>query len=141
MIYLTKSSAYLTKSSAYLTKSSAYSEKSSAYFYARYIVVESLIEKLHSMDFSDEERQHLAALVDSTLHSTILDEILSHLKTEDKKLFLVKLQEDPESEKLIEFLQRRIDKVEEKIKKVSDELIQEMHEDIKKAKKIKSTKF
>ncbi|MBI2018061.1 hypothetical protein HYS92_03340 [Candidatus Daviesbacteria bacterium] len=108
------------------------------YFYQKYIVIESLVGKLHEMNLSDEERLHLATLIDSTLHHAILDEILSNLATEDKRLFLKRLEDDPSSEKMMEFLKEKIEGIEEKIKKVSDDLIQEMHEDIKKAKRIKN---
>lgn len=87
------------------------------------------------MDLSDDERIHLASLVDSTLHQAILDEILSNLSEADKKLFIHELKKDPESEKILEFLNEKIDNVEEKITKVADELVIEMHKDIKEARK------
>lgn len=104
------------------------------YFYSQYIVMESLIEELHKMDLSDKERYHLASLIDSSLHHVILNEILSNLSKEDKKLFLKLWSEDPENEKLMEFLQNKIEGIEEKITKVSQDLIDKMHEDITKAK-------
>lgn len=108
-----------------------------AYFYSRYIVIESLIEELHGMDLSEEERHHLTSLVDSSIHHVILDEILSNLSPEDKKVFLAKMSEDPENEKLMDFLSERIANVEDKIKFVSEQLIKELHKDIKKAKRVK----
>jgi hypothetical protein len=104
-------------------------------FYQKYVVIESLVEELHKMDLSDEERAHLASLIDSSLHHAILDEILSNLSEEDKKTFIKLMQEDPENEKLTEFLNGKIENVEDKIKKVSEELIKEMHKDIDEAKK------
>lgn len=104
------------------------------YFYSQYIVMESLIEELHKMDLSDEERYHLASLIDSSLHHVILNEILSNLSKEDKKLFLKLWSEDQGNEKLMEFLQNKVKGIEEKITKVSQDLIDKMHEDIKKAK-------
>lgn len=106
------------------------------YFYTKYIVIESLIEELHSMDLSDEERHHLTSLVDSSLHHAILDEILSSLSKEDKKIFLNKINQDPESEKIMEFLNEKIENIEEKIRRVSDELVKEMHSDVKEAKRV-----
>ncbi len=104
------------------------------YFYEKYIFIEEFLTDLHSLDLSNEERQHLSLLVDSSLHHGILNEILSNLKDEDKKLFINLLKEDPASEKLMEFLKDKVGGIEEKIKKVSGELIKEMHEDVKKAK-------
>ena len=104
------------------------------YFYTKYIVIENLITELHSLGLSDEERGHLASLVDFSLHHAILDEILSNLKEEDKKLFIKMTSEDPENDKVMDFLKEKVEGIEEKIKKVSKDLIKEMHEDVKKAK-------
>lgn len=107
-----------------------------SYFYTKYIFIENLITELHSLDLSDEQKVHLANLVDSSLHQVILDEILSNLNAQDKKLFLKLLSEDPQNEKLMEFLKEKVEGIEERIKKVSDDLIKELHQDIKKAKKL-----
>lgn len=106
-----------------------------SYFYSKYIVIESLIDELHEMDLSEEEKHHLASLVDSQLHHVILDEILSSLSEDDKKIFLDKLKSDPESEEIMDFLSEKIENIEEKIKTVSDQLVKELHSDVKEAKK------
>lgn len=105
-------------------------------FYQKLIIIEPILEELHNMDLSDEERGYLASLVDSSLHHAILDEILSNLNEADKKMFLKRLHENPEDEELLRFLNEKIEGVEEKIKKVSEALVKEMHEDVKEAKKI-----
>jgi hypothetical protein len=107
------------------------------FFYQKYIVIENLIAELDTMDLSKEERQHLASLIDSSLHHAILDEILSNLSEEDKKLFLHQLNKNPDDDKLVDFLKEKIDNIEDRINKVSEGLIQEMHQDIKEAKKLK----
>lgn len=108
-----------------------------AYFYAKYIIIESLLSELNNLDLSEKERHHLANLADSSLHHAILDEILSQLTPSDKKAFLHRLKENPEDEKIMEFLSDKIEGVEEKIKKVADELVLEMHKDIEESKKLK----
>lgn len=107
------------------------------FFYSRVIVIESIIKELHQMDLSDEERAHLASLVDSSLHSAILHEILSHLSEQDKRAFIKLLSEDLDGERIWEFLNVRVDKIEEKIKKAADDLTQDLHKDIKEAKRLK----
>ncbi len=104
-------------------------------FYQKYIVIENLVAELNDLNLSEEERAHLSALVDSSLHHAILDEILSNLNEEDKKTFLHLLNQDPENEKMVDFLNERIDNIEDKIRKVSTELVKEMHEDVKEVKK------
>ncbi len=89
------------------------------------------------MDLPEKERHHLVSLADSILHHVILDEILSNLSEIDKKAFLYRFKENPEDEKIIEFLAERIDGIEDKIKQAADDLIKEMHKDLKGAKKVK----
>lgn len=108
-----------------------------AHFYTRFISVEKVVQELHNLDLSEEERIHLAALIDSSIHHAILDEVLTNLKADDKKLFLKLLAEDEEHEKIMEFLNERVDHIELKIKKVADDLTKEMHKDIKDAKEKK----
>lgn len=105
------------------------------HFYTKYIEINSLITELDSMDLSDEERMHLGDLIDSSLHTVILDEILSQLSDEDKEIFLQKLESKKDHQEIMEFLNQKIDKVEERITKVSEELVKELHEDIKESKK------
>ena len=106
------------------------------YFYTKFIFYDTILEELDKMDLSEDEKNHLAGLVDSQLHHAILDEILSNLKEEDKELF-IRYLEQGDNDKIIQFLNERIDGVEDKIKKVSDELVKEIHRDIKEAKGVK----
>jgi hypothetical protein len=107
------------------------------HFYTKIIEIDTLIAELHTLDLSDEEKHHLASLADSSLHHAILDEILSNLSPSDKKAFIHHLKENPEDPEIMDFLNEKIDGVEEKISKVSKDLIEELHKDIKEAKKIK----
>ncbi len=85
------------------------------------------------MDLSQKEKTHLAHLLDSTLHHTILDAVLSELSEEDKKKFMEHLSRE-ENDKIWELLNSKVDNIEEKIKKTAEELKREMHKDIKEAK-------
>jgi len=106
------------------------------FFYTKLVNIETLISNLDELDLSAGEKAHLANLVDSSLHSAILDEILSNLSPEDKKLFLEKLETEKDHDKILEFLNEKIDNVEDRVKKVSDQLITELHEDLKQAKEV-----
>jgi len=105
-------------------------------WYAHLVEIESIIVELDKMDLSKEEKLHLAYLVDSSLHHTILDAILSQLRQEDKKIFLQHLHHG-DHDKIWQFLNARIDNIEEKIKKAAGDLKKQLHEDLKKAKKIR----
>lgn len=103
------------------------------YFYNHLVEVESLIIELDSLDLTKEQKVHLATIVDSSLHHTILDVIMSELSQRDKIAFLKHVEKD-DHEKIWQFLNSKVDNIEEKIKKVADDLTRELHEDLKKAK-------
>lgn len=103
------------------------------FFYSHLIEIESIIVELDQMDLSDEEKLHLTQLIDSSLHHAILDAVFSELSNEDKRVFINHLNEG-DHERIWSFLQGRIEKVEDKIKKVADDLKKELHEDLKEAK-------
>lgn len=103
------------------------------FFYSHLIEIESIIVELDKMDLTDEQKSHLSNLIDSSLHHTILDAVLSELSDSEKKVFLQFLHEEDHN-KIWQFLNEKVDSIEDKIKKVADDLVKEMHEDIKKAK-------
>ena len=102
------------------------------HFYSDIIETSSLSITLGDMDLSHEERLHLISLVESNLHHTILDAILSELSEEDKNKFLMHLSSN-NHEKIWSFLKDKIENIEEKIKKTAEDLHKELHEDIKEA--------
>lgn len=103
------------------------------YFYSYLIEIESLIGALDELNLKDHHKHNLAALIDSSLHYTILDAILSELSEEDKKYFLKRLSKDPESLELMDFLNSRVDKIEDKIKSSAKQLKEELRREIKEA--------
>lgn len=104
------------------------------HFYSHIISMESLLIALEEMDFSDEQKAHLLSLIDSTIHHTVLDAILSELSKEDKKIFLMYLAND-DHRNVWKHLNSKIDNIEEKIKKVVEDLKRELHKDIVDSKK------
>ena len=101
-------------------------------FYSHLIEVDSIILELDQMDLSSEERLHLANLIDSSIHHSILDAILSELSESDKRVFMQHLNEGDHDE-IWRFLNEKVDGVEEKIKKAADDLKAELHKDIQSA--------
>lgn len=104
------------------------------YFYSHLIEIESIIIELDKLDLSPQQKAHLTSLIDSSLHHTVLDAVLSQLNPQDKKAFLQSLKED-NHDKIWEFLNGKVDNIEEKIKKAADDLKSELHEDLKEARK------
>jgi len=103
------------------------------HFYSHLVETDSLVVLINELDATDEEKSHLIALVDSQLHHTILDAILSELSEEDKKSFLKHLMHE-DHDQIWNHLNTKVDNIEEKIKKAAEDLKKELHEDIKEAK-------
>lgn len=104
-------------------------------FYAHIVEIESLIVALDELDLSAEQKSHLAELVDSTIHHTVLDIIFSKLSEEDKAAFAARLQTNPDDEELMKFVNDRVEGVEDEIAEAVKKLKEELHEDIKEARK------
>lgn len=103
------------------------------YFYTHLIEIESIIIELDKLDLTTEQKVHLTGLIDSTLHYTVLDAVLSELSPQDKKGFLHHLKEDDHS-KIWQFLNEKVDNIEEKIKKTASDLKIKLHRDLKEVK-------
>lgn len=102
-------------------------------FYSHLVEIESLTVELEELDLSEKQRMHLAQLIDTSIHHTVLDAIFSELSDKDKiELFKHLTSED--NEKIWQFLNSRVDNVEDKIKKVADELRDQLKKDIQEAK-------
>ena len=104
-------------------------------FYSHLIEIESLIIELDKLNLTGTERKHLANLVDANLHHTIMDAILSQLSEEDKKTFMQILHQKV-NEKIWDFLNSKVDNIEDKIKKAAKDLKTQLHKDLREAKKI-----
>lgn len=100
-------------------------------FYLKLIETNILIQELDSLGLKPEEKAHLTSLIDSSIHHAIIDEVLSNLSDEDKKDFLKLLDSEKNHDKVLEFLNSKVDRIEQKIKSVADSLVSELHADIK----------
>lgn len=103
-------------------------------FYSHLIEIESITLELDKLDLSEDQKYHLASLIDSSLHHQVLDAVLSELSDSDKRVFLQHLNED-DHDKIWKFLNEKIDNIEEKIKKTAEDLKEELRQDLKRAKK------
>ena len=104
------------------------------YFYSKLVNTDSLVEALAEMDLNDEQRARLLGIVDSTIHHAIVDAVLSELSESDKQIFLEHLTED-DHKKIWDFLNKKIDKIEEKILQTAEALKKELHQDIEETKR------
>ncbi len=106
------------------------------YFYSHLIQIQSLVVELDKMELGPSERSQLAHLIDSTLHHHILDTILDQLAPADKEIFLKHLTEN-NHDRIWQFLNEKVEKIEDKIKTTSELLKEKLHQDLAEAKKIK----
>ncbi len=100
------------------------------YFYSNIIEISSLVERLDELELDDAHKKHLGGLIDSHIHHTVVDVILSELSSEDKLLFLRKISENPEDEQLWQFLNDKTEGIENKIKSAVESLKKELHADV-----------
>ncbi len=107
------------------------------HFYSHIVETESIVIELNQIDLTEEEKAHLISLMDSNLHHTILDAILSELSNEDKKVFLKHLAHK-DHDKVWQLLNEKIKNIESKIKKASEDLKEQLRKDIKEAKEEKA---
>lgn len=103
-------------------------------FYSHLVEIESVVVELDKLELSFGQKVHLSSLVDSSLHHTILDLVLSELSPQDKKVFINYLREN-NHDKTWQFLNDKVEGAEEKIKKVIQDLKTELHHDLKEVKR------
>lgn len=106
------------------------------FFYSNIITIESIHIELSQLDLSEKERSHLVSLVESIVHHSLLDAVLSELSDDDKKIFLQHVSES-EDKKIWGFLKEKVVNAEEKIKNTAHQLISELKKDIKEFKEKK----
>lgn len=109
------------------------------YFYSHLVEIEPLTTELDQMELSDEEKIYLAKLADENIHQAVLDVILSELTPQEKIIFVEHLRND-DHQKIWKLLNDRVEKIEDKIKKAAEDVRDELHEDVKSAKKLKGDK-
>lgn len=126
------------RQTSYFVKASR--DKQGKHFYSHIVETSTVSLALGDMELSKEERLELLSLAHNNLHHTILDTVLSELSEVDKKLFLRHLAVN-NHDKIWELLKTKVENIEEKIKKVADEVKKELHKDIQEANKRKKARL
>ena len=104
------------------------------HFYSHIIETESITLELEDLNLSSEEKSHLIELMESSIHYKVMDTVLSELSDEDKKTVLSHVHAK-KHEEIWKLLYKKIDKVEDKIKKAAGGVKKELLRDIKEVKK------
>lgn len=106
------------------------------HFYSKFVETSSISLELGDMNLSKEERKELISLIESNIHHSVLDTVLSELEEEDKKVFLKNLHEQ-DHRKTWNHLKEKIEDTENKIKNLIKSLVKEFFKDIQDAKRLK----
>lgn len=103
-------------------------------FYSHLTQIDTLLGELDALNLKENEKIHLTTVIHSSMHTVILDVVMSELSEIDKKQFLHHLHEN-NHDTLWTFLKKRTTRIEEKITKAAQELREEFLKDIKEVKK------
>lgn len=107
------------------------------HFYSHLVETSDLTLEIANLEVDSKERVHLLSLAQANIHTTVVSEVLSSLKEEDKKIFLKNLSKN-DHEKTMKHLNSKIQNVQEKLQKVIDKVKKELLEDVRQAQKLKS---
>jgi hypothetical protein len=105
------------------------------FFYSHLIEIADISIQLKGMELTEDEKNHLIALLEANIHSTIINTVLSELTDDDKKQFLKNLVSD-NHQVTLDHLKIKIEKLEDKIKTSVADLKKELLEDLETANKL-----
>lgn len=100
------------------------------YFYSQIIEIEPIVTRMEELKLTDEQKLHLAGLIDSIIHQTVLDLVLSKLDEKNKIIFMEILKEDQNGEQTLEFLNTRAENITEQIRETVKMLQEEFFQDL-----------
>lgn len=105
------------------------------FFYSHLVETSEISLRLGEMDLSSDERLHLTNLVEANIHSEIVDGVLSELSEDDKKIFLQNLISENHNQTW-SHLNKKIERLEEKIKAIVNNAKAEFLNDINEAQEL-----
>lgn len=104
-------------------------------FYHEIVDLQEIFNELEKLSMSASEKEHLITIVHSSVHTVILDVVLSEVPKEDKHLFLEHVYTSTHRD-IWKFLKKRSVNIEDKIQKAVKELKKEFLKDLTELKKI-----
>lgn len=99
------------------------------HFYSFLVEHETVELELNNLDISKKEKEHLVAIVESSMHITVVDTVLSELSEKDKKIFLQNLK-SKNHDNVWKHLHEKTEKIEKKIVKAIGELTKELRKNL-----------
>jgi len=98
-------------------------------FYSHLVDITIIQIKLNDLGLTPHEHKELMTLVHTIIHHGVIDDILSELREDDKRIFLKNLARD-HHDSILTHLQDVIENIEEKIKKTSSTILEELQRDL-----------
>lgn len=99
------------------------------HFFSHLVEIQTLELELDDMLMEEHEKMEIKRLIHENIYHTVLDAVLSELSEEDKKVFLTHLVSE-DNEKIWNFVNDKVENIEEKIKKAAEDIKKELHKDI-----------
>lgn len=100
------------------------------HFYSHIIETDSIVLELETLDISKNEKHHLIEIMESSIHLSVMDSILSELPKEHRKAFLSHVN-DKKHEQAWKLIDSTIKDVRNLILKSAGRVKKELLEDIK----------
>lgn len=107
------------------------------HFYYKLVEIEELLIELDDMGFEEDEKWHLATLIDANIHNAVLEVVFMELEEDDKHLF-IEYMSVQDHDKIWEHLNTKGKDMDKKIKQAVDNVKKELLLDIKEAKEKKN---
>ncbi|OGH11684.1 MAG: hypothetical protein A3B38_03275 [Candidatus Levybacteria bacterium RIFCSPLOWO2_01_FULL_36_13] len=106
------------------------------HFYSHLIQSTDITLEIAELDIQKQERVNLLSLFEVNIHASVVSAVLDELSPEDKKIFLKHLSEG-NHKKLWQHLNQKIKNANRKIENTIKRVKKELLEDIQEAKKLK----
>lgn len=103
------------------------------HFFSHLVEIQTLELEIDEMPMEEHEKKEIKKLIHENIYHTVLDAVLSELSDEDKKEFLTHLVSE-DNKKIWNFVNDKVENIEEKIKKAAEEIKKEIRKDIKDSK-------
>lgn len=100
------------------------------HFYAHIIDLDDLHREFQILDLTDDEKNHLIVVIESSLHHVVIDVLLTELPEEHKENFLHHLAKN-DHDSIWKVLKEAIQEPEERIRYALDKLKKELIKDIR----------
>jgi len=105
-------------------------------FYSHLITLEVIRVEMNELHLSEKEKEELLKLAESHVHHVMLDEALSRIKGDDKKIFLQHVHL-AEHDKALALLRKHSQNIEMHLLHAAHVLLEELRDDIRELKKNK----